>query len=202
MVNLCRAAVIAGAITLWQPGAGTAQTSASTGDVVPRFRVEIWADTLTDFALRVDAYSELRRGLEDQLPDVTITSDVRQIRREQRSLAGAIRGARVGAIQGEFFTAATSAQLHRVLDRVVDAMMCAVLMDDNPGEFTHAIDGTYPAGKSFSTMPALLLARLPELPHDIQFRFVGRDLILYDVRANTIIDRMPDAIRCKTGTTE
>jgi hypothetical protein len=45
-------------------------------------------------------------------------------------------------------------------------------------------------------MPGLLLARLPGLPGDIQFRFVGRDLILYDVRANTIIDRMPDAIRC------
>jgi len=198
MVNLCRAVAIAGAIALWQAGAETAQTSALAADVVPRFRVEIWADTLTDFVVRVDAYSELRRGLEDQLPDVTITSDVRQIQREQRSLARAIRGARIGAIQGELFTTATSAQLHLVLDRVVDGTMCAVLMDDNPGEFTHAIDGTYPDGKTFSTMPALLLARLPELPNDIQFRFIGRDLILYDVRANTIIDRMPDAIRCKT----
>jgi hypothetical protein len=73
-------------------------------------------------------------------------------------------------------------------------------MDDNPGKFSHAIDGTYPEGRTFSTMPALLLAQLPGLPHDIQFRFVGRDLILYDVRANTIIDRMPSAIRCKRTT--
>ena len=40
------------------------------------------------------------------------------------------------------------------------------------------------------------IAQLPELPDDIQYRFIGRHLILYDVRANTIIDRIPDAIRC------
>ena len=200
MVNLFRSAVIAVAITLGQPGGGTAQTSVPTNDVVPVFRVAIWANPLTDFTVRVDAYSELRRGLEDRLPGVTVTDDVvSQIRRERRSLARAIRGARVGAIQGEFFTPATRAQLHLVLERVVDATMCASIMEDNPGAggFPRAIDGTYPDGKKFSTMPGLLLARLPGLPGDIQFRFVGRDLILYDVRANTIIDRMPDAIRCR-----
>jgi hypothetical protein len=69
-------------------------------------------------------------------------------------------------------------------------------MDENPGAFGHDIGGPYADGKTFATMPGLLLAQLPELPDDIQFRFVGRHLILYDVRANTIIDRMPDAIRC------
>jgi hypothetical protein len=74
--------------------------------------------------------------------------------------------------------------------------MWAVIMDDNPGAFRQDIDGTYPEGKALSTMPGLVLAQLPGLPDDIQFRFIGRHLILYDVRANTIIDRMPDAIRC------
>ena len=202
MVNVFRSAVVAVAITLGQSGSGTAQTSIPVNDVVPSFRVAIWAGPLTDFTDRVDAYSELRRGLEEQLPDVTVTNDVRQIRRERRWLAQAIRGARVGAIQGGFFTPAISAELHLVLNQVVDTSMCAVLMDDNPGEFSHVIDGSYPDGKTFSTMPALLLARLPGLPHDIQFRFVGRDLILYDVRANIIVDRMPDAIRCKDGATD
>lgn len=197
MVTVFRSAVIAVAITLAQPGAGTAQTSAPTNDVIPVFRVAIWANPLTDFTVRVDAYAELRRGLQERLPEVTGTNDVREIRRERRSLAHAIRGARVGAIRGEFFTPATSAQLHLVLERVLDTRMCASIMEDNPGAggFPRAIDGTYPDGKTFSTMPGLLLARLPGLPDDIQFRFVGRDLILYDVRANTIIDRMPDAIR-------
>jgi len=196
MITFVRSAVIAVAITMAQPGAGTAQPSAATNDTIPSFRVEVLVAATTDFVVRLDAYSELRRRLESQLPAVTVTDDVRQLRRARRSLAQAIRSARPGAVQGEFFTPAISAQVRLALAPLMDDAMCAVIMDDNPGGFTHAIDGAYPDGKAFATMPGILLARLPELPADIQFRFIGRHLILYDVRANTIVDRMPDAIRC------
>ena len=199
MFKLVLSAVIAAVLTIAQPGAGSAQTAVATPDgLVPVFRAEVWGDTVTDFTNRVSAYSELRRQLESRFPAVTVTDDVGQLRRGRRSLAQAIRDARPGAVQGEFFTAATSAQFQLVLARIMDARMWAVIMDENPGAFGHDIDGTYPDGKTFSTMPGLILAELPELPDDIQFRFVGRHLILYDVRANTIIDRMPNAIRCTT----
>jgi hypothetical protein len=194
---MLKSVVIAVLLTMSQPSVDSAQTSFSTPDnLVPVFRVQVWADAVTDFTNRVNAYSELRRRLESQLPAVTLTDDVRQIRRGRRALAGAIRVARSGAVQGELFTIAASAQFQLVLARIMDATMWAAIMDENPGAFGHDIDGTYPDGKTFSTMPGLLLAQLPELPADIQFRFVGRDLILYDVRANTIIDRMANAIRC------
>ena len=194
---MLKSAVITAVLTLSQPGAGSAQTLLATPvDLVPVFRAEVWADTVTDFTNRVTAYSELRARLESRLPAVAVTDDVDQLRRGRRTLARAIRVARSGAVQGELFTAATSAQFQLVLARVMDARMWAVIMDENPGAFGHDIDGAYPDEKTFSTMPGLLLAQLPELPDDIQFRFVGRHLILYDVRANTIIDRMPDAIRC------
>ena len=197
MLKLLLSAVIAVVLTMAQPGAGSAQTSLATPDgLIPVFRAEVWADTVTDFTTRVGAYSELRSRLESRLPAVMVTDDVGQLRRGRRTLAGAIRAARPGAVQGEFFTAATRAQFQLVLASVMDARMWAVIMDENPGAFGHDIDGTYPDGKTFSTVPGLILAQLPELPDDIQFRFVGRHLILYDVRANTIIDRMPDAIRC------
>ena len=197
MVTLFRSAVIAMVLTVAQPCPGAAQTSSTTtGERIPIFRAEVWADTVTDFTVRVNAYSELRRRLESRLPDVTVTEDVSRLRRERRSLARAIRVARPGAVQGEFFTAPTSAQFRLVLAGIMDARMWAVIMDDNPGTFRHDIDGSYPEGKPLATMPGLVLARLPGLPDDIQFRFIGRHLILYDVRANTIIDRMRDAIRC------
>lgn len=195
---MLKSAVIAVVLTLSQPGAGSAQTSFAPppDELVPVFRAEVWADTVTDFTTRVNAYSELRSRLESRLPVMTATENVGQMRRGRRTLAGAIRVARSGAAQGEFFTAATSAQFQLALARIMDARMWAVIMDENPGAFGHDIDGSYPDGKTFSTMPGLLLAQLPELPDDIQFRFVGRHLILYDVRANTIMDRLPNAIRC------
>jgi hypothetical protein len=183
-------------LTISQPGAGSAQTSSGTPDDLPVFRAEVWADTVAGFTDRVTAYFELRRQLESRLPPLTVTNDVDQINGGRRSLARAIRVARPGAVQGEFFTAATSAQFQLMLTRMMDARMWAAIMDENPGAFGHDIDGPYPDGKTFSTMPGLLLARLPELPDDIQFRFAGRQLVLYDVRANTIIDWMPNAIHC------
>ena len=42
-----------------------------------------------------------------------------------------------------------------------------------------------------------ILAALPALPGDIQYRFVGGNLILLDVRAGVILDRIPDAIDMK-----
>ncbi len=41
-----------------------------------------------------------------------------------------------------------------------------------------------------------MLAALPELPPDVHYRFLGRDLVLHDTRANIILDEIPDAIRC------
>jgi hypothetical protein len=46
-------------------------------------------------------------------------------------------------------------------------------------------------------MPPQLLLLLPDLPPDLQYRFVGRHLILYDGRANIIVDEIPYAIRCR-----
>jgi len=45
-----------------------------------------------------------------------------------------------------------------------------------------------------SEMPATLLAKLPQLPKDVRYRFVGRNMLLVDRESNVIIDYMPDAL--------
>jgi hypothetical protein len=37
----------------------------------------------------------------------------------------------------------------------------------------------------------MLLDVLPRLPEELEYRFVGRDLILRDVKANLIVDFIP-----------
>ena len=192
MVVTGRSAAFAIVLAVLCPGAASAQ--ASGAPTTPEFHVRVWGDTFGGFTTRVDGYSDLRSQLERGLPAVVVTDDVRQLTRGQRSLARAIRNARTGAVQGEFFTIATSAEVKAALASIMDARVWAVIMDDNPGAFRHDIDGTYPEGTPFSTMPGVVLARLPPLPDDLEFRFLGRHLVLYDVRANTIVDRLPDAI--------
>ena len=104
--------------------------------------------------------------------------------------------ARDGARQGDIFTAAIGVEFREVLRLEMDADTWTAIMDDNPGEFSNRINGTYPGRRPLSTVPPNILARLPRLPEDVQYRFVGRHLILLDTRANLILDRIPYAIRC------
>jgi hypothetical protein len=111
-------------------------------------------------------------------------------------LAKKIRVARAGATQGEIFTPTISMEFKKVLFREMDLTTLAVIMDENPGEFPHHINGDYPQKTPLATMPPNILAVLPRLPDDLQYRFVGHQLILLDTRANVILDRIPCAIRC------
>ena len=195
MARFLSSAAFATVLTVLLPCVANAQTlPGAAGRPNPDFTVRVVGGTASDFPAQIGKYFELRRRLEAGLPVVTVTDDVRQIRRGTRSLARAIRLARVGAVQGEFFTVETGVELRRSLAVVMTATVWAVIMDHNPGAFESEIDGAYPDGASRSTMPGIVLAQLPHLPDGIEFRFAGPHLILYDVRANTIIDRLPDAI--------
>jgi hypothetical protein len=183
-------------IVLFASGGSGQTQSANPGRITPDFHVQVWGDTVTDFNTRVRNYFELRSKLERGLPALTVTDDPAEIRLAQFALAKEIRVARSGAGQGEFFTLTMSVEFKRVLLLTMNAETWAAIMDDNPGEFRHQINGTYPDGKPFSTVPGTILALLPQLPDDIQFRFLGRHLILYDLRANVILDRIPYAVQC------
>src|SRR5688500_8251632 len=171
-MTLRRHASLATALIAVFASVGSAQTElANPGRNTPEFRMQVWGDTVTDFNMRVGSYFELRRKLEQGLPALTITDDPAEIRLAQFALAKEIRIVRSGARQGEFFTLTTSVEFKRVLLLTMNAKTWAAVMDDNPGEFRHPINGTYPDGRSFSTMPGHILALLPQLPDDIQFRF-------------------------------
>jgi hypothetical protein len=173
------------------------QTPTTTRDrEAPDFRVEVWGYIVADFSTRVWAYFELRSKLEKGLPALTVTEDPAQIRSAELALAKKIRVARAGAKQGEIFTPAISVEFRKVLLLEMNANIWTTIMDENPGDFSHDINDTYPKRKPLSTMPFNILVRLPRLPEDIEYRFVGRHLILHDTRANVILDRIPCAIQC------
>jgi len=185
------------ALVVWfgsEAGAHAPKTSQEPATAV--FRVEVWGYVASDFTRRVWDYVELRRELQKGLPSPTVTDDPAEIRKAVRALAAGVRVARRKAKQGDIFTPAISVEFRKALIPEMTASTWATLMDDNPGEFSNRINGTYPEGKSLSTVPASILAVLPRLPEDIQYRFLGRHLILLDTRANVILDRIAYAIQC------
>lgn len=163
----------------------------------PDFKVEVWGDALTDFSARLSAYAELREKLQQGLPPLVVTAKPEEILIAEEALAARIRRARAGARRGDIFTRKIRGAFKRVLAGTITPGMCEAIRDDNPGEFFYAVNGTYPKREPHSTVPPSILGVLPRLPDDVMYRFLDRDLILHDTRANVILDRIDDAIKCK-----
>jgi len=163
---------------------------------VVEFNIEVLGDTLSDFTAKMDAYAALRRSLQEGLPELAVTDRPIEIRQAEQLLAQRIREARAGAGRGDIFTEKIRRGFRQLLRPVTNAATCEVIRDDNPGEFSYAVNSDYPKNKPFSSVPAAMLAVLPRLPEDVWYRFLDRDLILHDSRANVILDRIDDAVRC------
>jgi hypothetical protein len=166
----------------------------------PDCSAPVWGDLATQFSAHLAAYEKLRSELEKGLPPLAVTANPGQTSDRVRALANRIRVARGKAKPGDIFTPAIGALFKQALRHEMDAHTWQILTDDdNPGEMLTQINGTYAIGKSLSTVPPSILAALPRLPADIEYRFVERHLILLDTRARLILDRLPYAIHYTEG---
>jgi hypothetical protein len=152
-----------------------------------------------DFNARVLDYFDLRTTLEDGLPAQHVTDHPADNIEIQRRLARRIRHARAGARRGAIFAPAISVEFRRILLIEMTPEILATIKDDNPGQFSHRINGDYPKRRPLSTMPGAFLLVLPALPDGLEYRFIGPNLVLHDTRANVILDTMSCAIACLDG---
>jgi hypothetical protein len=169
----------------------------STVSAQEKPRVNPPAAVVGDFKERVDKYAELRKKADDSAPPLKKTEDPAKIRAAQQALVERIGAARAGTKRGDIFTPEITAYFRRLLrPEVKEAGTKAALKDDDPapGTVPFKINGPYPDKQPLATVPPNILATLPQLPKDIDYRFVGKYLILRDVRANMIIDYIPNAL--------
>ena len=57
------------------------------------------------------------------------------------------------------------------------------------------VNAEYPDSAPLMTVPPNILAALPKLPEDLEYRFVSKHMILLDVHANLIVDYVLNAIQ-------
>lgn len=194
-MTLRNAFLISIVVVLLSP-ATNAQSPMPQARETPDFKVQVWGVATADFDVRMANYAELRAQLQRGLTPLRVTDNPREIRRAVLALARRIRAARSAARGGEIFTAEISYAFKQALMLETRSATCASIADDNPGDFDYAINATYPKRRPLSTVPPGILMLLPRLPAGVQYRFVGQQLILHDTRANVILDRIRDAIRC------
>ena len=157
---------------------------------------------MADFKSRVDEYVKLRKKAEGAAPvELKEKSKPVEIVTAEKTLAHRLREARATAKQGDIFTPATQAMFRRMLKGPLTKSMDAadnkaIIKDDAPaaGEVPFKVNAEYPKEVPLSTVPPDVLLALPTLPEDVQYRFAGKHLLLYDAKANLIIDYMLNAI--------
>jgi hypothetical protein len=159
------------------------------------------AALLKDFTDRIDAYMKLHDKQEKGKADPKETSDAGKIKETQDALAAKIQAARADAKPGDIFTPEIRQLFRRLMYPEMkgpDAPETRKTITEDPATPTKQqvlkVNARYPEGAPLPTVPPNLLARLPQLPEELEYRFINRDLILRDVNANLILDYIPNAI--------
>lgn len=156
------------------------------------------AKTTAGFLDRVGAYVQMRQKLESSTPALLKQATPEQISAHQTALAGAVRAARSAAVPGEVFGTDMSALIKRRFRTLFTGPKGAGLrhdiLDEYPGPTPVSVNGRYPDRVPLTNMPAPVLEQLPSLPDEIEFRFVGDQLILFDPHAHLVIDFIKNAL--------
>jgi hypothetical protein len=182
------------------PAPSTPPTRAQ--EIAKSSKVNPDAGLVADFRKRIDDYVKLHGEAADKAPvDLKRTPNGGEIAAAETSLAQKIREARAHAKRGDIFTPATQAMFRRLLRPPLTkgpdaADNKAIIKDDAPApnEVPFRVNAEYPKNAPLSTVPPDVLLTLPQLPKDVEYRFVGKHLILYDAKANLIIDYMLAAL--------
>ena len=152
------------------------------------------------FIDRIQEYVKLRKELKALLPALNPTQDSARIIEHQHALARKIADARRDARQGDIFTSEVAGRFRKIIDRTFRGsegrLARATIRSD--GSFTPVrlhVNDICPEAIPLTTTPPTLLLRLPQLPQELAYRFVGRDLTLQDIEARLILDLIPNAIR-------
>jgi hypothetical protein len=152
------------------------------------------------FINAVQKYAALHRDVEQSIGGPKISRDARTISAAVDTLAAGIRAARPSARAGDIMGGETAVLLRQcILDvlrerRIEPSALRAAAADDGGTLAPRPVVNERYSWSWPSFAPPSVLAALPMLPAELQYRFVGGDLVLVDVEANLVVDVLPDAL--------
>jgi hypothetical protein len=176
--TLIAVAMVAGIVSAVAKGAGTQ-------NVNPQ------AAALAEFQNHLQNYLQLRQQLADKLKPLSPTASAAQLASEQESLAAALRDVRKNARPGDLIPQAVASQIGSTVTdyfRGKDSATKRAVFEEVPEGVRPAINKTMPDTAAFATVPPLLLNNLPRLPDNLQYRFVGRHVVLVDGDTRLMMD--------------
>jgi hypothetical protein len=148
------------------------------------------------FLDNVQAYLKVRARAETNVPKLDETADPAKIQAREVAFGDAIRAERANAKRGDIFgpvealfrkTVREDSRKRGLRDR-------KALLAELPPGLMPKVNAVYPSTVPLATFPPALLEQLPPLAEQLEYRYMGRHLILRDVKANVIVDYIPDIL--------
>jgi flagellar basal body-associated protein FliL len=176
------------------PVGGTqAQAAAAQATVSPKHKAAFAA-----FEARVKEYVALRESLEAKLPKLSKEATPEEIEAHKTALQDAVRGARASAKPGDIFAADVARHIRQVIKSELKPAtreeVRQTVLESEVKAVPLRVNYPYPESEELVEMPPTLLLRLPQLPKQVRYRYVGRNMLLVDRENGLIIDFMPDAL--------
>ncbi len=155
-------------------------------------------DALGSFDNLVLNYAKLHRQIESSLSPIKPGTDRTKLTSQRDALVVGLLAARKSAVRGEIFTPAVSTEIRRILKEAMagaaSARVTKSLNRSEPSQFKLRINDEFPPALPLQTMPPTILSKLPKLPPELDYRIVGRSLVLRDSKANLIVDFLLEAL--------
>jgi hypothetical protein len=168
--------------------AGGATQNATTSDTAKD------AVTIEAFQNRVKDYVKLREKIEGSLPNLSSEATPEEIEAHKKGFQERVQAERAGAKPGDIFGADIAAYIRATLREEATRKDKKTVLEAETKGVPMRVNYPYPESKEFSQTPPTLLLRLPELPKQMKYRFVGRNLLLVDRENGLIVDFMPGAM--------
>lgn len=153
---------------------------------------------LKAFNRSLKQYLQLREQVRKRLPPLSKDSTPEQITAYQKQFVDALRAARAYAKPGYMFSPAVANYIRTTIktefkgsDR---AEIRETILDADTKGVPLRVNYPYPETKELTQIPPTLLLKLPELPKEVKYRFVGRNLLLVDTDNGLIVDYMLNAL--------
>jgi hypothetical protein len=170
---------------------------------------------LGDFQKRIDAYMAVHKDAAKDSPPLKETKNPAEIKAAQEALGAKIRTARATAKPGDILTPEIRNKFRRLMYPVIAGPSpkgtagSAVKADvkeelkENTEERKEEggkpvvlkVNAMYPPDTPLPSTPPQVLMNLPKLPEQLEYRIVGKNLIIRDVEANIVVDFVPNAIQ-------
>lgn len=173
----------------------------SQGQIAAPAKPAVNQDSLViaTFEGQIKEYMKLHNRAQAGIRSRKPTDSAHIINEGQRLLASRIREARPDAKAGDIFTPEVSQVFKLLIARTMQGPQAneirATLRHAEPvGKVPLRVNAPYPEHLPLQSSPPSLLLNLPELPPELDYRIVGRDLVLRDAGADIIVDFITNAI--------